>query len=93
MFDFPLKISHNDACTMVQSINNTGYLSFTFLRDTYIKITTVNLSAFVYRLFHEVFLPSSERICSDDWKEIFMKQPVNKYDKLTSDIFVHKALI
>ena len=29
---------------------------------------------------------------SDDWREIFMKQSLNKYDKLTCVICVHKAL-
>ena len=45
------------------------------------KITEVNLSAFVYRLFHEDFSPivgSNLIIWSDDWREIFMKQSVNK---------------
>ena len=36
-------------------------------------ITEVNSSAFVYGLFHEDF-----SICSDNWREIFMKQSVNK---------------
>ena len=27
-------------------------------------------------------------ICSDDWREIFMKQSVNNIDKLASVIFV-----
>ena len=31
-------------------------------------------------------------INSDYWGEIFMKQSVNKVDKLSSEIFVHTAL-
>ena len=56
------------------------------------KITEVNLSEFVYRLAHEAFSPIY--ICSRDWREIFMKQSVNKLnaDKLSSVIFVHKPL-
>ena len=48
------------------------------------KITEVNLSAFVYKLFHEDFSPIIEtnlgvcEICSDDWREIVMKQSVYK---------------
>ena len=40
------------------------------------KITEVNLSAFVYRLFHEDFSPIVGT--NLDWREIFMKQSVNK---------------
>ena len=34
----------------------------------------------------------SEQICSENWREIFITQSVNKTDKLTSVTFVHKAV-
>ena len=42
--------------------------------NTY-TITKVNLSIFVYRLFHENFSPivGTNLICSNDWREIFIK--------------------
>ena len=43
----------------------------------YTKIPEVNLFAFVYRLFHEDFSPIFGT-CPDDWREIFMKQSVDK---------------
>ena len=52
--------------------------------NSYIEITEVNLSAFVFRRFHEDLSPVVRTniqyiyICSDDWGEIFMKQSVNK---------------
>ena len=50
------------------------------------EIIEVNLSAFVYRLFHEDF--SSV----DRTREIFLKQSVEKADESTSVISVHYAL-
>ena len=48
----------------------------------YTKILEVNLFAFAYRLSHEDFsliLGTKYRfiICSEDWREIFMKQYFN----------------
>ena len=57
----------------------------------YAKIKEVNLSAFVYGLFHEDYSPIFGTN-SEDWREMFMKQSVNNADKLTFVIFVHKAL-
>ena len=47
------------------------------------KITEVNLSVIVYRLFHEDFSPIIGTnffftFYSSDWREVFMKQSVNK---------------
>ena len=42
----------------------------------YTKILKVNLFAFAYRLFHEYFSSIDE--CPIDWREIFMKQSVDK---------------
>ena len=47
-------------------------------------ITEVNVSVFVDRLFYE---DVRSNICSDDWREIFMKQPSKQIDKLTSVMF------
>ena len=44
----------------------------------YTKISKVNLSAFVYRLFHEHFSSIVGADDSDDCGEILMKQSVNK---------------
>ena len=65
------------------------------------KMSKVHLSAFIYRLFHEdissmigtktVHNSNCNYIHSDDEGEIFIKKSVNKSDKLTSEICVHKA--
>ena len=45
------------------------------------KIAEGNLSIFVYRLFREVFTPLIRS--SDERSENFMKQPVDKYRKIS----------
>ena len=55
-------------------------------------ITEVDLSAFVYRLFHEDFSPIIRSKFVPVIGEIFMKQSVNKCRYiLTSVVLVHKA--
>ena len=43
------------------------------------EITEVNLSVFVYRLFREDYPPPSVLQGTEQWREIFTKQPVDKY--------------
>ena len=47
------------------------------------ETSEVNLSAFIYRLFHEDFssiIGTMTELCLfDDWGEILMKQSVNKH--------------
>ena len=55
----------------------------------------VNVSALIYRLFHADFslIIGTNSVFTPMIKEkIFMKQSVRSADKLTFEIFVHKAL-
>ena len=62
----------------------------------YTKIAEINLSALFSDCFMKISLQSSEQIycvfVPTIGEKIFMKQSVNNADKLTSVIFVHKAL-
>ena len=72
-------ISH----VMSVSWRDVGFVNMTYVL-VFTKMTKVNLSAFVYRLFHEdisviIGTHFKSKLCSDDWREIFMTQSVNKY--------------
>ena len=56
------------------------------------KISEVNISVFIYKLFHEDFSSVVGTHTADDWGKIFMKQSAENTDKLTSVIFVYKTL-
>ena len=65
---FPL-IYISELCETV-TYRDSYYISTYFT-----KITQDNLSAFVYKLFHDDFSRQMHNIiCSSDWREIFMKQ-------------------
>ena len=57
--------------------------------ELYTKITEVNLSIFAYRLFREVLTPLAHSL----WSENVTKQPVDKYRKIASEIFVRLTSI
>ena len=82
-------MAYKEFVTPKFDILSTSHIYSNFSKCTVVNLryNTNRLSAFVYRLFHEDFSPT------DEWREIYMKQFANKCrDKLTSVIFVHKAL-